>query len=143
MHPCANLESNCCGDSRSAPILLRYESFFHSKNALLVLAYEVGGCSCLPRVPCVPSSRLAAHHATRSFSRLFDWFTTAVQARPHSCLLRAAREGWNGPDLPLLCPAGAPTTFAFARPCSNRRPPSDAWRLWRVPGILKTYLKKP
>lgn len=41
MHPCANKESNCCGDSRTAPFLLRFESFFHSKNALLVLAYEV------------------------------------------------------------------------------------------------------
>ena len=49
MHPCANKESNCCGDSRTAPILLRYESFFHSKNALLVLAYEVG-CARLPWV---------------------------------------------------------------------------------------------
>ena len=43
MHPCSNADSQCCGNSRSAPFLLRYESFFHSQNALLVLAYEVGG----------------------------------------------------------------------------------------------------
>ena len=42
MHPCAYADANCCGNSRSAPFLLRYESFFHSQNALLVLAYEVG-----------------------------------------------------------------------------------------------------
>jgi len=46
MHPCSNKESNCCGNARSAPFLLRYESFFHSQNALLVLAYEVGGSTC-------------------------------------------------------------------------------------------------
>ena len=42
MHPCSDVDNNCCGNSRSAPFLLRYESFFHSQNALLVLAYEVG-----------------------------------------------------------------------------------------------------
>lgn len=41
MHPCSNKDNNCCGNSRYAPFLLRYESFFHSQNALLVLAYEV------------------------------------------------------------------------------------------------------
>ena len=50
MHPCSNAESQCCGNSRSAPFLLRYESFFHSQNALLVLAYEVGG-RLLPNPP--------------------------------------------------------------------------------------------
>jgi hypothetical protein len=40
MHPCANNRRDCCGDSGYTPFLLRYESFFHSKNALLVLAYE-------------------------------------------------------------------------------------------------------
>ena len=57
MHPCANKESNCCGDSRTAPILLRYESFFHSKNALLVLAYEVWAAR--PRRPPRPAPLLA------------------------------------------------------------------------------------
>ena len=45
LHPCANEGGNCCGNSAYAPFLLRYESFFHSGNALLVLAYEV--CSTL------------------------------------------------------------------------------------------------
>lgn len=59
MHPCSSDESNCCGNARTAPFLLRYESFFHSQNALLVLAYEVGcpvDCLTYPtRVPGVPS----------------------------------------------------------------------------------------
>lgn len=41
MHPCSGADGSCCGDSGYAPFLLRYESFFHSQNALLVLAYEV------------------------------------------------------------------------------------------------------
>ncbi|EIE24869.1 hypothetical protein COCSUDRAFT_53105 [Coccomyxa subellipsoidea C-169] len=41
MHPCAGTEGGCCGNTGFAPFLLRYESFFHSTNALLVLAYEV------------------------------------------------------------------------------------------------------
>lgn len=41
MHPCAGADGTCCGDSAYTPFLLRYESFFHSQNALLVLAYEV------------------------------------------------------------------------------------------------------
>jgi hypothetical protein len=44
MHPCSSEDNNCCGNMRYTPFLLRYESFFHSQNALLVLAYEVG-CS--------------------------------------------------------------------------------------------------
>ncbi len=47
MHPCSSDDNNCCGNARTAPFLLRYESFFHSQNALLVLAYEVRG---LPHV---------------------------------------------------------------------------------------------
>jgi hypothetical protein len=41
LHPCANVNGYCCGNSKYAGFLLRYESFFFSKNALLVLAYEV------------------------------------------------------------------------------------------------------
>lgn len=41
MHPCAGDEKACCGNHPNTPFLLRYESFFHSKHALLVLAYEV------------------------------------------------------------------------------------------------------
>lgn len=41
LHPCAGDGQVCCGNSQNAPFLLRYESFFHSKAALLVLAYEV------------------------------------------------------------------------------------------------------
>ena len=48
MHPCANDRRDCCGDSGYTPFLLRYESFFHSKNALLVLAYEVRCLGSLP-----------------------------------------------------------------------------------------------
>ena len=40
LHPCANEGGNCCGNAAYTPFLLRYESFFHSRNALLVLAYE-------------------------------------------------------------------------------------------------------
>lgn len=47
LHPCANDGGNCCGDSPYAPFLLRYESFFHSANALLVLAYEVSSDAAL------------------------------------------------------------------------------------------------
>ena len=71
MHPCSNADSQCCGNSRSAPFLLRYESFFHSQNALLVLAYEVGGMllanSLPPGHPCPKligsSFSLVASHA--------------------------------------------------------------------------------
>ena len=41
LHPCAGKGNACCGNHPNAPFLLRYESFFHSKTALLVLAYEV------------------------------------------------------------------------------------------------------
>lgn len=41
LHPCAGEGQVCCGNHQNAPFLLRYESFFHSKSALLVLAYEV------------------------------------------------------------------------------------------------------
>lgn len=41
LHPCANAGGGCCGNSTYAPFLLRYESFFHSRQALLVLAFEV------------------------------------------------------------------------------------------------------
>ena len=40
LHPCAGEGQVCCGNHQNAPFLLRYESFFHSKSALLVLAYE-------------------------------------------------------------------------------------------------------
>ena len=41
LHPCANEGGNCCGNAPYTPFVLRYESFFHSERALLVLAYEV------------------------------------------------------------------------------------------------------
>ena len=41
LHPCAGSGQVCCGNSENAPFLLRYESFFHSNSAILVLAYEV------------------------------------------------------------------------------------------------------
>ena len=41
LHPCAHAGGGCCNNSAYAPFLLRYESFFHSRQALLVLAYEV------------------------------------------------------------------------------------------------------
>ncbi|KAK9805857.1 hypothetical protein WJX73_008965 [Symbiochloris irregularis] len=41
LHPCANAGGGCCNSSAYAPFVLRYESFFHSRQALLVLAYEV------------------------------------------------------------------------------------------------------
>jgi hypothetical protein len=43
LHPCAGDGQACCGNHQNAPFLLRYKSFFHSKSALLVLAYEVFG----------------------------------------------------------------------------------------------------
>lgn len=41
MHPCAGAGKACCGNVANAPFLLRFESFFYSRSALLVLAYEV------------------------------------------------------------------------------------------------------
>ena len=70
LHPCAHEGGLCCGNSAYAPFLLRYESFFHSRHALLVLAYEVcSWCAVLAAVilgsHCVTDSK----HITPGISR--------------------------------------------------------------------------
>lgn len=39
MHPCAAGGNACCGHA-TAPIILRFNSFFSAKHAVLIMAYE-------------------------------------------------------------------------------------------------------
>lgn len=40
MHPCARAGTTCCGHA-TAPIVARFNSFFASEHAVLIMAYEV------------------------------------------------------------------------------------------------------